>query len=102
MKLVLSSKTEGSCQEIKQDEVVEKIKQILKEKEIIKIEVVYKNKLTQTKSQNNSAKGLKILSDEYQRVIVEKEDTKEILAEITNDDIKSANNIQVRIKPTYD
>lgn len=46
-------------------------------------------------------KGLKILSDEYQRIIIETEDTKEILAEITNEDIKSANNIQVRIKPTY-
>lgn len=45
--------------------------------------------------------GLKILSKEYQRIIIETEDTKEILAEITNDNIKSANNIQVRLKPTY-
>lgn len=46
--------------------------------------------------------GLKLLSKEYQRIIVETEDTKEILAEITNQDIKSANNIQIRIMPTYD
>lgn len=45
--------------------------------------------------------GLKLLSKEYQRIIVETEDTKEILAEITNQDIKSANNIQIRIMPTY-
>ena len=45
---------------------------------------------------------MKVLSDEFKRIIVETEDTKEILAEITNDDIKSANNIQVRLKPTYD
>ena len=45
---------------------------------------------------------LNILSDEYQRIIIETEDTEEILAEITNDEIKSANNIQVRLKPAYD
>lgn len=46
--------------------------------------------------------GLKILSDEYQRIIIETEDKKEILAEITNQDVKSAKNIQVRVMPTYD
>ena len=47
-------------------------------------------------------KETKVLSDKYQKLIVETEDTKEILAEITADDIKSANNIQVRLTPTYD
>lgn len=46
--------------------------------------------------------GLNLLSKEYQRIIVETEDTKEILAEITQHDVKSANNIQIRIMPTYD
>lgn len=45
-------------------------------------------------------KSLKLLSEEYQRIIVETEDTKEILAEITNQGVESANNIQVRIMPT--
>ena len=45
---------------------------------------------------------MEILSEKIQRIIIETEDTKEVLAEITNKDIKSANNIQVRIKPTYD
>ena len=45
---------------------------------------------------------LKLLSKDYQRIIIETEDTKEILAEITNKEIKSANNIQIRIMPTYD
>lgn len=45
---------------------------------------------------------LKILSDEYTRIIIETEDKKEILAEITNEDVKSANNIQVRLEPKYD
>ena len=41
------------------------------------------------------------LGKDIQRIVVEREDTKEILAVITNDDIEPANNIQVRIKPTY-
>lgn len=45
---------------------------------------------------------LKLLSEEYQRIIIETEDTKELLAEITNQGVKSANNIQIRIMPTYD
>ena len=47
-------------------------------------------------------KEIKVLSDKYQKLIVETEDTKEILAEITADDIKSAYNIQVRLATTYD
>lgn len=46
-------------------------------------------------------KNLKLLSEEYQRIIIETEDTKEILAEITNQGVKSANNVQIRIMPTY-
>lgn len=42
---------------------------------------------------------INILSKNYSRIIVETEDKKEVLAEITNDGIKSANNIQVRLKP---
>ncbi|MGN1012295.1 MAG: hypothetical protein ACI4ON_00470 [Clostridia bacterium] len=41
------------------------------------------------------------LVKDIQRIVVEREDTKEILAVITNDDIEPANNIQVRIKPVY-
>lgn len=44
--------------------------------------------------------SLNILNGNYERIIIETEDKKEVLAEITNDDIKSANNIQVRLKPT--
>ena len=44
-------------------------------------------------------KSLDILTEKYERIIVETEDKKELLAEITNEDIKSANNIQVRLKP---
>ena len=40
--------------------------------------------------------SLNILNGNYERIIIETEDKKEVLAEITNDDIKSANNIQVR------
>ena len=45
---------------------------------------------------------MEFLSKEVQRIIIEREDTKEILAEITKEDVTSANNIQVRIMPTYD
>lgn len=42
---------------------------------------------------------LEILGAKYSKIIIETEDKKEVLAEITNEDIKSANNIQVRLTP---
>ena len=43
--------------------------------------------------------NLDILSDKYERIIIETDDKKELLAEITNEGVISANNIQVRLKP---
>ncbi len=42
---------------------------------------------------------LEIIGEKYSKIIIETEDKKEVLAEITNKDIKSANNIQVRLMP---
>lgn len=43
---------------------------------------------------------MQILSNEYTKLIIEDEN-KKVLAEITNDEVKTANNVTVKLTPKY-